>query len=156
MSRPPARDHATRLADTRGRLERDEDLWLATASAGGGEPALVPLSFHWDGSTLLLATPRTSPAGRNLRSTRRARVALGTLRDVVVIDVDAEELEMDVVPADRWAGYAARTGWDPREAGPEYAAYLLRPSRVQAWRESNELAGRTLMRDGAWLPAPTG
>jgi len=23
--------------------------------------------------------------------------------------------------------------------------------RVQAWREANEIPGRTLMRDGAWL-----
>jgi hypothetical protein len=23
--------------------------------------------------------------------------------------------------------------------------------RVQAWREANEIAGRTLMRDGTWL-----
>jgi len=28
---------------------------------------------------------------------------------------------------------------------------VLRPLRVQAWREANEIAGRTLMRDGAWL-----
>jgi hypothetical protein len=27
----------------------------------------------------------------------------------------------------------------------------LRPERIQAWRESNELAGRQLMRDGEWL-----
>jgi hypothetical protein len=28
---------------------------------------------------------------------------------------------------------------------------VLRPDRIQAWRESNELAGRLLMRDGTWL-----
>ncbi len=154
MTRPPPRDHATRLADTRGRLEHDEDLWLATASATGGEPGLVPLSFHWDGATLLVATPRSSPAGTNLRTTGRARVALGTLRDVVVMDVAAEELEMAAVPRGRWDEYEGRTGWDPRDEGTAYAAYLLTPSRVQAWRESNELAGRTLMRDGAWLADP--
>jgi hypothetical protein len=27
----------------------------------------------------------------------------------------------------------------------------LRPDRIQAWRESNELAGRLLMRGGEWL-----
>ncbi len=156
MTPPPARDRATRVADTRHRLEHDEDLWLATASPNGGEPGLVPLSFHWDGSTLLVATPRTSPAGTNLRTTGRGRVALGTLRDVVVADVTAEEVEMDAVPAGRWEEYSARTGWDPRDEGPRYAAYLLAPSRVQAWRESNELPGRTLMRDGTWLGAPAG
>jgi hypothetical protein len=82
-------------------------------------------------------------------------VALGTLRDVVVIDVSAREREMDAVPEERWADYAARTGWDPRDEGKRYAAYLLTPERVQAWRESNELPGRTLMRDGVWLTTPT-
>jgi hypothetical protein len=28
---------------------------------------------------------------------------------------------------------------------------VLRPDRIQAWREEYELAGRTLMRGGAWL-----
>jgi len=28
---------------------------------------------------------------------------------------------------------------------------VLRPEQIQAWREENELAGRTLMRGGAWL-----
>jgi hypothetical protein len=28
---------------------------------------------------------------------------------------------------------------------------VLRPLRIQAWREVNGLPGRALMRDGAWL-----
>jgi hypothetical protein len=28
---------------------------------------------------------------------------------------------------------------------------VLRPVRVQAWREVNEIPERTLMRDGTWL-----
>jgi hypothetical protein len=27
----------------------------------------------------------------------------------------------------------------------------LRPARIQAWRESDEIEGRTLMRSGNWL-----
>ncbi len=153
MSTPAPRDRATRLADTSRRLELDIDLWLATAPAGGGAPGLVPLSFHWDGATILVATPSTSPTGTNLRATGRGRAALGGVRDVVLVDVLAEERAMDAVPLLRWEQYAAHVGWDPRSEGPPYAAYLLTPVRVQAWRESNELSGRTLMRDGSWLPA---
>ncbi len=154
MTTPAApRDRLTRLADTRHRLEHDIDLWLATAPADGGAPGLVPLSFHWDGTTLLVATPSSSRAGTNLRTTGRARAALGELRDVVLVDAHAEEHPMAAVPAPRWERYAAHVGWDPRSEGPPYAAYLLTPVRVQAWRESNELAGRTLMRDGTWLPS---
>ena len=46
--------------------------------------------------------------------------------------------------------YAAQADWDPRDSAG-YVFFVLRPVRVQAWREADELAGRTLMRDGAWL-----
>lgn len=153
MPAPPPRDRATRCADTRRHLEHDIDLWLATADPAGGPPALVPLSFDWDGHDLLLATLSDSPAGRNLRASGLGRAALGGLRDVVLIDASARELPMAEVPEERWAAFEARVGWDPREDGPAYAAYLLTPVTVQAWRESNELPGRTLMREGAWLDA---
>jgi len=47
--------------------------------------------------------------------------------------------------------YAAQADWDPRSAGPTYVILVLRPVRVQAWREVDEIAGRTLMRDGVWV-----
>jgi hypothetical protein len=28
---------------------------------------------------------------------------------------------------------------------------IVRAERIQAWREANELDGRTLMRDGRWV-----
>jgi hypothetical protein len=46
--------------------------------------------------------------------------------------------------------YAAQADWDPRTA-PGYAYVVLRPERIQAWRESNELTGRTIMRAGRWV-----
>ena len=47
--------------------------------------------------------------------------------------------------------YAAQAEWDPRVAGAGYLFLVLRPERIQAWREANEIAGRTLMRAGTWL-----
>jgi hypothetical protein len=47
--------------------------------------------------------------------------------------------------------YAAQAGWDPRIAGVPFIVHLLAPVRVQAWREANEIPGRTLMRNGRWL-----
>lgn len=61
--RPPAE----RRRDTEHRLAHDVDVWVATASADG-DPYLVPLSFDWDGETLLVATPTASPTARNLLS----------------------------------------------------------------------------------------
>lgn len=70
-----------RKQDTLGRLESDVDAWVAAADAEG-DAYLLPLSFLWDGSAVIVSTPRSS---------------------------------------------------------------------VTAWREVNELPGRTLMRDGDWL-----
>ena len=39
---------------------------------------------------------------------------------------------------------------DPRRSDG-YVFLVLRPLRVQARRESDEIAGRTLMRRGSWL-----
>lgn len=49
--------------------------------------------------------------------------------------------------------FAAKTGFDPRELSTPYLYFRLRPQRVQAWREVNELTERDLMRDGEWLEA---
>jgi hypothetical protein len=34
----------------------------------------------------------------------------------------------------------------------DYVYLRVTPIEMRAWREANELAGRLLMRDGAWLP----
>ena len=153
MTPPPARPAKQRKQDTLHRLEHDEDVWVATAEVDGGVPHLVPLSFCWDGSTLLLATPANSPTGRNLRTTGRARLGIGPTRDVVMIEGTVDTLTAAQLPegeADRFAG---RTGFDPRQLSTPYLYFRVRPQRVQAWREANELAGRELMRDGEWLVA---
>ena len=47
--------------------------------------------------------------------------------------------------------FAAKHEWDPRNATGDYVYFRVVPERVQAWREENELAGRTIMRDGEWI-----
>ena len=74
---PPPRSPRQRRQDTLERLERDVDAWVATADAAGGTPYLVPLSFLWDGASLLIATPSASPTGRNLEATGRVRLGIG-------------------------------------------------------------------------------
>jgi hypothetical protein len=53
--------------------------------------------------------------------------------------------------SDLAGAYADQADWDPRQESEPYVYLLLRPTRVQTWRESNELDGRLLMRDGVWL-----
>ena len=148
MSAAP-RPQAQRRADTLTRLAGDVDVWVATAR--GDVPHLIPLSFLWDGTRLLLATPDSSVTARNLRATGRARLTLGTTRDVVVIEGTAESLPVAAVPAATADAFAARTGFDPRRSAARMAFIWITPRRIQAWREENELPGRELMRDGVWI-----
>lgn len=139
-----------RTTDTRARLERDVDVWVATADATTGRAHLVPLSFHWDGEAILLATPVESVTGRNLRATRSTELALGHTRDVVHIQGTATLLAADEISSDVGDAFADHTGFDPR--GLEgYGFFRVDPVRIRAWREENELAGRDVMRDGGWL-----
>ena len=149
MTAPP-RSPAERRRDTEHRLNHDVDVWVATASVDGG-PYLVPLSFDWDGEALLLATPTNSPTGRNLAATRSVRLGLGHTRDVAIIDGQVEIFEIDALPRERGDRFAERTGFDPRLEANRYRWFRILPRRIQAWRESNELAERDLMRDGRWL-----
>jgi hypothetical protein len=147
---PPARAPGQRKHDTLNRLGHDIDAWVATAGPGDGVPHLVPLSFLWDGTTLLIATPSASVTSRNLRATGRARLGVGPTRDLVMIEgaVDAAEAATDI-PAETGDAFAAKTGFDPREL-TGYLYFRIRPQRIQAWREANELEGRELMRNGHW------
>jgi nitroimidazol reductase NimA-like FMN-containing flavoprotein (pyridoxamine 5'-phosphate oxidase superfamily) len=147
---PPPRSAERRKQDSLHRLERDVDAWVATAD-GGGTPYLIPLSFLWDGATLLVATPSSSPTGRNLRTSGRVRVGVGLTRDVVLIEGTVEAIADTEIPDEVGDAFAAKAGFDPRELAGSYHYFRIRPRRLQAWREVDELEGRDLLRDGAWL-----
>jgi len=135
-----------RKSDTLTRLASEVDAWIATAD-GDGSGYLLPLSFLWDGAGVIVSTPRSSVTGRNLSRSGRVRVGVGELRDVTMIDGTAEPVQ-DERTKD---AFAAKHGWDPRKEAGDYAYFRIVPDHVQAWREVNELPGRTLMREGDWL-----
>ena len=111
---------------------------------------LLPLSFVWDGGRLTVSTPRASRTARNLIRAGVARVALGGTRDVVLIDGTLEVIPLGTEPELEEA-HARATEFDPRTLADEYVYLRLTPQRIQAWREVNELEGRHVMRDGAWV-----
>ncbi|MEE6261701.1 pyridoxamine 5'-phosphate oxidase family protein [Plantactinospora sonchi] len=143
---PPPRTPKQRKQDTLRRLAHDVDAWVATADPAG-TPYLVPLSFLWDGETLLISTAASNPTARNLRPGGRVRLTVGTTRDVVLVEgsaVMADEVSDDVGDA-----FAAKTGFEPRKLR-NYPYFRIRPELIQAWREANEITGRDLMRGGVW------
>jgi hypothetical protein len=145
----PARSRAQRRIDVLAKLRTDVDLWVASADESGGA-YLVPLSYYWDDSALTIATPRASRTARNLVRAGWARVALGTTRDVVIIEgpVEAIPIGTDTRLED---AHAQATGFDPRTLAEVYVYLRITPHTIQAWREANELEGRQLMRRGEWL-----
>jgi hypothetical protein len=137
-----------RKADTIARLEADADAWAATASAG--QPHLVPLSLAWDGSRVILATPASSPTARNAAASGDIRLALGTSRDVTIIEAAADVMPCADAPEPIAQCYAARTGWDPRNEDVPHVYLISTPRTMRAWRTLAEINGRTIMRDGQW------
>lgn len=131
------------------KLEGDTDAWVATA--GEGVAHLVPLSMAWDGRDLVMSTEADSRTARNLVTSGRARVALGTSRDVVMIDTTATVVPAAQADAELVAMFVARTGWDPGTEEGEFVYLRLRPVRMQVWNGVDEIPDRTVMRGGRWL-----
>lgn len=154
MSAP--RSRAQRRADTLAKLTTPAvDAWVASASvtdAGEASAYLVPLSLAWLDDQVVIALETRSRTARNILASQTVRLGLGPTRDVVLIDAVVEaNVDVDIAPQQLADGYAAQADWDPRTVGDGYVYLTLRPTRIQAWREVDELPGRTLMVDGRWL-----
>jgi hypothetical protein len=146
----PPRDRATRKDHALRMLGQTAiDGWVATTSASA-QPHLVPLSLTWVGQRVVIAVPVSSKTARNIDDGTTVRIGAGATRDVVMIDAVMEsQLRAELDSALR-SSFTTQAGWDPgRESG--YVFLVLRPTRVQAWRERNEMPDRDLMVDGCWL-----
>jgi Pyridoxamine 5'-phosphate oxidase len=148
----PPRTLDQRIADTLALLATPHaDIWVATASPDG-DAHLVPLSYAWTGARIVLSTDSTMATARNLVASGKARLGTGHTRDVVMIDAELESVHpVGDAPDEVSERFAEQSDWDARTAGEPYVFLVLRPVRIQAWREGNEITGRTLMRDGEWL-----
>ena len=136
-----------RRQDALYRLGHDVDAWVATTDTATGAPRLTPLSFLWHDDALIFSTsaparpaqPRDEPvgAGRH-RADPRRRAGAGDGRGAAD------------VPDALGDAFAAKAGFEPRSLRDPYPYFRLTPRTIQAWREEDELAGRWIMRDGAW------
>ncbi len=144
----PPRSKAQRKADVLEKLHDEVDIWVASASATG-EAYLVPLSFYWDGARLTVATPKSSRTARNLRRAGVGRMALGSTRDVCILEGTLEFIPTDA-DNDLASAHAKAAGFDARRSRQN--VYIrMTPQKIQAWREENELTGRDVMIEGRWL-----
>ncbi|MCC2274779.1 pyridoxamine 5'-phosphate oxidase family protein [Streptomyces sp. ET3-23] len=143
----PPRPVAQRREDVLALLETERHLWLASADAD--RPHLVPFAYAWDGECLTILTRRTSRTVRNLQGSGLARVALGTARDVVLVDAAPEFIEPEEAD-ERTSALFASLPMDPRRV-PGVIGVRLRPRRILAWRSLSEMRDRVVMRDGHWV-----
>ena len=124
---------------------------VATAGPGSGAPYMAPLSFLWDGATVLITAPAAGPTSPDLQATGKVRLSIGPTRDLVLIEGTVHAVTASAgIPAAAGDAFAVKAGFDPREL-IGYAYFHIRPRRIQAWREVNEPVGRDLMRGGDWL-----
>ncbi len=145
------RSTVQRRADATALLDQQGDAWLATAGRAGGAH-LIAVSGAWNGTELVVATRDGSPTARNLDETGRARVAVGSPADVVMLDVVVRGTTPAMTDAGEIAAaFRHAVGWDPAEEGDDWRYFRLRPVRIQAYRGYGEQRGRDVMRDGRWL-----
>ena len=111
----------------------------------------MPLSLCWHDGKVVVAVEGRSRTARNASVSGQARLALGPSRDVVMIDAAAAVVACSGADPALSGAYRDRTGWVPGADGGEWVFILLQPTAMQVWREVDEIAGRTVMRDGAWL-----
>ncbi|MCF3962803.1 pyridoxamine 5'-phosphate oxidase family protein [Streptomyces fuscigenes] len=150
MTQLTARSAQQRKKDALHRLEHDVDAWVSTADLETGAPYMVPLSFLWNGSSLLLATAESTPTARNLSLSGAVRLGMGETRDVVLIEGTAQAVRPAELSREEGDAFAEKTGFDPREESAPYLYFRVSPRRLQAWREANEIPGRDLIADGRW------
>ena len=144
------RSTAQRKSDAIEKLKGDQDVWVATAD-DRGVAHLVPLSLCWLEGKVVVAVEARSRTARNAAASGQARLALGPTRDVVAIDAKASVVAREKAGPTIAGGYRERTGWEPGSDGGDWVYLLLEPTRIQVWREVDEIPGRTVMADGTWL-----
>jgi len=138
-----------RKADVRAKLDQNGHAWLATAA--GSVPYVITVQTVWDGESILVTTRQSSRTARNLEQSRVARLALGDADDAIVIEATLLRAFPVVDASPHRTAFVRAAGWDPGEQGPDWRLFVLRPTRIQAYRGYAEIEGRDVMKDGHWL-----
>jgi hypothetical protein len=104
----------------------------------------------WIEGQALVSTPTETATVRNATASRRARLALDSAEDVVLIDVDVECVDLSAAEPGLVGTYIERVGWDPRQEPGAWTLLVMTPRRIQAWDGPAEIDGRTVMAGGQW------
>lgn len=141
----PIRNQLQRKVDTLRHLDVDKDLWIATTQ--NNEPHLIPLNFLWLNNLIFIATELKNKTGANLARNSNVCLALGHTRDVIAI----KALVVEADPSNLASKFENKLGWNPITEQGEWRLFALKPMRIQAWRNIEELNERTIMLKGNWV-----
>jgi len=141
---PPPRATAQRREDVMRKLTHERHLWLATSGPDG--PHMIPLSYFWDGKALLMTTRVGSRTVQNLRAQPRARAAIGTGTDVVIVDG-----EVSIERAENLNPLVFRRLPMHPDRVPGVVALRMGADTIQTWRGVHEIPGRVVRDEGHWL-----
>jgi len=103
------RDTPTRKADVLAALEKQGQVWLATAEVGG-RPHVIAVSAWWDGTDLVVTTSGSSKTARNIAMNPLVTLAGGDPADAIVIQAQMPRSRPSSPPdfPGRWDGILAR------------------------------------------------
>lgn len=149
MTSTPSRDTATRKKDVLALLEKQGHYWLTTAEIGG-RPHVIAVSGLWDGAGITVATLGTSKTAKNMAMNPLVVLAGGDPSDAVVIQAQVIEGVPVGDSPKVLEDWKKAMGWDPSELG-DWMFYLLRPTRIQAFRGYDEIGGRDVMLRSRWV-----
>jgi len=132
------------VLDAWGRDHLDADIigWLTTR-APDGRLQTSPISFLWEDGTVLFYSQPATPKLRNIAADPNVAFALqsDSYGDHVLIMEGTAAVDLDVLPSDRHATYAAKyheplAHWalDVAQTAQEFCvAVRITPTRVRAW-----------------------
>ena len=112
----------------------------------------MPLSFLWDDEhPPPLDRGRTTPPLATWRTNPALQLTLGHTRDVVHITGHRRNPATPATSPTPKATPSPRRPASTRSPLASYLFFRATPTKIQAWREVNELKDRVLMDSGAWL-----
>jgi PPOX class probable F420-dependent enzyme len=119
-----------RLAAALPRLEREHNIWIATARPDG-RPHLIPIWFVWHDGKVWICTPRGSQKIKNLQKNAAISLSLENGTSPVVIE-GAAELHFDPPWPDAIVGlFAKKYDWDIRaDDSSEHMLVEITPERL--------------------------
>jgi hypothetical protein len=150
MTSTPLRDIATRKKDVLDALAKNGRFWLGTADPTG-KPHVIAVSAWWHSDALVMATLGTSRTARNMEMNPHVTLAGGAFNDAIVIHAQMIESRAVADAPELARGFKAAMGWEPSEVSEGWSFFTLRPIKIQAFREFEEIEGRDVMVRSRWL-----